>query len=430
MKNFSYHREESEKTNLWQLLLVVSIFVFPLLMRGYVLPFGNNTFIGIFNIIVVICCFKQQKIFFEKNISIIWLLIILWMLFVEVTVLIFMPYSKGVNDTSFHNAIIFFDACFLIMIFGNGILNTDLFIKIYKYCIYLIIFFLFIQYIAYYLCGIKLSGRIPFLEYESNNTFDRSILIYGEYIRCSSILLEPSHFAQFVAPYLCLSLYGFKHIVKKNYIVSFIVSISLLLSLSASSIILLAIIWITFFFQRIKEMDKKKLFQLIVGVVFFIVAFVFALQMKGVQVMIADVKNANDIKTSIRLTRGFTIFSQLPIWEKYFGIGFQNISSVGEIYNINEANNILNGNNEYVNCIAGFLLYFGIVGFAMAVGLVVKIWQHNDNAMRMIIICLFAIFISDAMLDLVWLFYMCIGIAVVMTNYNLDKNKSNDNLYV
>ena len=410
--------KENIATRFFQVLFVICLFSLPLLLRGYSLPISNNMIYILLNLsgILALLCKRHMK--YSKVIDMKYFILLIWILICNFLIIWIAPYSKGINDTSFHNFIMFVDAMILLYISVKGVLNTDFFIRVYKWIVYFAMVFIVIQFIGYMIFHIKISGKIPFLEYSDAVLFDRSILISSGFIRCSSFFLEPSHYAQFMMPYICLSLYGYKDIIKKSLLSAIVLSGTLVMSVSGTAIILLSISWGVYFLQSLKGLPRKKVIRFVVGIIFFMILCAYAISLPGTQAMLISMQDSGTIKTSVRVTRGFIIFSKLPLFEKLFGIGFQNISSAGRWFGIPEALSIRNGHNEYVNDFCMFLLSYGLCGMFQVVMILKTVIIGSNKQQILLAMILLAVFLSEATLGPLWLFFMCLGIAVFKVNSN------------
>ncbi len=411
---------ENKRYIFFDIILSLFIISIPIIQRGYELGMGLYFFIIMLNLLVCIILLLscRGKIHRKRCVKVI---IFLGTLFILNTVSMLQPYGNNMSSTSTHNLMIFVDAIIIFGAITEGVLNSDIFIKIYDICAKLAIVFLFIQVIMFYGMHVIISGKIPFLELQAD-LFDRSVLTYASYARFSSFFIEPSYYAQFIAPYLAIVLYGYKSIVKQNFLWAIIVSGSMILNVSGTSVVILAIVWSTYILFEIGKMSRKKAIGILVLIVLLVIAAIFALNMPGVNAMISGLTDSSSHKTLNRVTRGFVIFKDLPLYEKIFGIGFQNISNTCDFYNISEGNIMQNGNNEYCNDIGMLLLSFGILGVMILFILFKNSLKVKQKNVWIVWIAIASIFASEVTLGYYWLFLMSIGYCV-KTNSEIQSEK-------
>ena len=390
-------------------LLGLYILFLPI-FRYYELPGGSNLYLAIANILVVYLIVRKRYIDISSRLTKGALFFIIWVLLVSLVAYNFAPYKNLIQPTSLNNLIVLCDWIFIAVACFHGAIVFDDFVKIYKIICYILCIYIFFQIAGIHIPGLTMTGRISFLNVSSiysvrGNNF--GVYPNGVFTRYSSLFIEPSHFSQYIAPFLCFSLFGYKDIIKKNIITAGIVSVLMVMSISGTSIAIVLMIWFYYILTEIKELNLTKLMLLIAIFAFIIVGVILALRNAGIALMLERMLNSGDSKVSDRVTRGFLVFMELPLFQKIFGIGYQCVYPASFEYGIQIGSEVANNVKEYVNDIASILLSFGIIGF-IPVTILLKncMLGAKKGEIAMYLTCL-AIFISEATFGAIWLMLIC-----------------------
>lgn len=397
-------------------IFVIGLFSIPILQRGYDIGVWSNIFIILMNILAILIVVLKNKGILSKFI---WVRVSA-IITVIITLSFFsalQPYRFTSSSSSINNLIILTDSIIIFGLVANGALEGDKLVKLYDICAKCAIIFLFMQIFVYYSTHVILSGRFPFLALEVGLS-DRSFLANLGYVRASSFFIEPSYYAQFMAPYLALSLYGYKNIIKKNIVWSILISISMVLNVSGSSVLLLLIIWGAYVVMQSKSMSRTQAISLLALVILLMVGMMAALRLPGVSAMLEGIFDSSGGKFSGRVTRGFSVFFELPFFEKLFGIGFKNITNAINYFNLDIVT--LSRANEYCNTIATFLLSFGLIGSCVIAVILYQLTCKKNSSNKIVWITIISIFCSEEILGFLWLFYMCIGYAANQVRMDIN----------
>jgi hypothetical protein len=264
--------------------------------------------------------------------------------------------------------------------------------KWYLYFSILASVYLIIQSISYKLFNFILPWYIKWLPIHSetylNADFD---LLFSRFYRPSSFFLEPAHFAAYVIPMLAFVLfYKYKDSKFKSILLAAIITVALLLSTSGGGIILASFLWGAWSLKFIKGQNTYlsvlKLI-LVLVIVFLVVLPVFnaELLVKSLGRLFSD----NQLSSSnIRIVRGFSVFSMLPITYKIFGVGYGNYAtyvienSITTIYD-------LKGNSTWVNASAYILMGTGIIGFSTFLLLFINLFKNTKEYFRILTVVVF-----------------------------------------
>lgn len=249
----------------------------------------------------------------------------------------------------------------------SSILNQDRFYKYLRALALISTFFLFAQLVLYSK-GIVLYGFFPGVMTSSD--YQVISIAYG---RPNSFFLEPAHYAIYVLPIYALSLY------KREYIVSIILLIGLVLSTSSTAIVIMAIITILYLFYERRLHLLIKGILLIIGL---ILAFQYLPEILKSEVM--EKISPQNLKGNIRVFGSLKYFNFFQIKEYFIGVGINQLSNYMKIYGNTHVKN-------YANAFIFSFLSFGIIGGILWNGYVVHLVHKIKNKslyLIFILICL------------------------------------------
>lgn len=272
--------------------------------------------------------------------------------------------------------------------------------------------FLILQYAAFFLAGIEISGIVGFLPlYEDFDT--KGIIETMTYIRLSSVFREPSHFALYVVPSIVIALKS-KTIKKRfRYCILIIVTIATILSTSGNGIILLAMSYCIYAFDLFIEKRTIKNFFIVVMIMVVGVAFYSTSEFLASTTEFLFVGNGNNVgsKADYRVYRGFQLFYDMSFENKITGVGWKNAEMFFKSQNsLIYGNYSSNATFDYFNSIAGILIYSGFIGAFLFWGFIRSLWKECfTSTSRILIIILLASMISSSvfMTDQ-WLLYLAL----------------------
>lgn len=209
--------------------------------------------------------------------------------------------------------------------------------------------FLFIQFISYYFFNIVIEGRLPFLVPIQEGF---KSIYYG---RPTSLFLEPSHFAEYIAPIYVLSL------LRKEYYFSFFLFLGLILSTSSIGIFIAIFMPFVLFLKETFLNFPKINLKVFVLFSIFIFSFLYGLfflknTYKGFESIIEDLSIVGTFKNTRVFGRIF-VFKYFSFKELTIGIG---INRLGDFM---IANNIVSKNSFDLNMASSFLFAFFSFGF-------------------------------------------------------------------
>lgn len=289
--------------------------------------------------------------------------------------------------------------------------NTNIhnyFLKAYIWLSFAFSAFLIVQDISILFFSRPIEGLISFLPRATD--VESSFSDNNIYIRISSVFSEPSHFSLYTIPSACILLWKIQVIKHRLFVLSSITAANFM-STSGNGIVLIIIIYTIYIVHsNIKRFDFRKL--TIAGTI--LVTGVFILNMEIMQNITSNLFSENAYgydKSEYRIKRGFRLFSDMPVKEKTFGIGWGNAENLTrknypEIY----AKYVGDARFDYFNSIAGILIYTGLLGMALFMvfiySLFVKAKSFGEKVI--IFIVLLTMVSSSVFMAETWLLYLMI----------------------
>ena len=401
------------------------------LLRYYKAPFLVSELASLLVIVLlplaVFVILAQSKKLSLKNIKEYGILIT-WMIFISLIMILFAPYD--ILSHSNLNSFIFFVILFFLLLLGlSGVFDFDFGIRIYTAIIIILTAFLALQIFLFYIFKFPLDLKLPFFRlleiYDGHFNYLARIIGLNINARFSSFFSEPSHYAQYVLPFLCMKLFGYKNMVKKNLVHAIIVTIFILLSVSGNGIVTAAIIWGAYFVSRGNKNVIKNTIWTVIGIVVIGIVYNLLLNFSGFSDSFNRMfTSSGDIssKADYRIYRGFLAYTRMPLIHQLFGVGFKNFTAAMLHYGIYNQFDRQGVNPEYLNAIAQILIYSGIIGIFLYGLMLIGFYRRTDICGKVLVITFFALCISSSIfMDTTWLLYMLLIFACIKSN-GLDKN--------
>lgn len=209
-------------------------------------------------------------------------------------------------------------------------LYDEKFEKYIKYGLYLILVYGYIEWIIYLITGntVEIFSNRTFGEDEASSSLIQTINIAGvRILRFKSLTGEPSMYAFSVLPYLS---YFF---LKKDYLLSFFIFLSLLLSTSSSAMIGIAIMILFYIGGELKVsianlVIKKKFIIFIIFFILFLLSSINALTdiFLGLYAKLT-LESFSGIQRFFLFINHINFWKELNIVNKFVGVGFGTIRS-------------------------------------------------------------------------------------------------------
>jgi len=237
-------------------------------------------------------------------------------------------------------------------------------IKVYEIVVLICICFFFIQEIMYFEFGYRMVGLLPWIPLNVGPSNIEYITRFRYEPRSATFFLEPAHFAEYIIPLLAIELFNKNNKKIINFYV-ILISVVILLLRSGTGALLMALIWVFWFFYKLRNssfLNKLLLIFLIVpGIVFSIYYYVNSEM--GKELTKRSSEFTGDSKSAsafIRIIRGFEFFADFPVTNKLFGINSP--AKIKSFISANGLDLIFSEGDLSFSCIQSILVYGGIIG--------------------------------------------------------------------
>ena len=260
--------------------------------------------------------------------------------------------------------LILFSATFVCLM---PYLSLSHIIRYYRVIVYIAIGVFVLQEVSFLVLGSRFGVLIPFLDLYTGMPASDYLEHYQSFERSCSIFVEPSHFAQYLAPYLALTLNDYSKKRRFFGIDAIIISVALLLARSGNGYFLLASIWVVHFLMCRISMLKKLC--IVLPIVAFIIIYGFDYISKtdiGSEVLERteqlDADYSGDKHSgTIRIYRGLWVYATMAPVLKVFGVGLGGVNDIID----NSPLSWSFAEDHYVNNASLFLMAFGYIGCAL-----------------------------------------------------------------
>lgn len=199
------------------------------------------------------------------------------------------------------------------------------------------------------------------------------------------MFLEPSYFALYEIPFLCLILFDDYKPIFKKILSAALISVALYLSTSISGIIVATFIWISFIITSAskkvleKKVDIIKYFSLFAIVIMFLTLLVFRSEYVYSSINIGG-------SFGQRITRGFILLKHFGLSEWITGVGLNNIDTYMKALNLSTIYD--EGNLNYMASLIGILVSSGIIATIFLMKYLVVIYKNQVSSMgKILVIC-------------------------------------------
>lgn len=282
---------------------------------------------------------------------------------------------------------------------------------------------------GYFIPGFLLNAQINDGGYVGRELYSK-YLAYARisgYLRPNGFLCEPSHCAQCFFVGLVVLLFGEDEQDRKHIWTAVLFSIGALLTMSTSAVVYVGVTWS---FWLLKE-GKHNVFRVLTIVAVGSLSVVFAYKHGDLINMLSVVNRLTDAlsgdyvtnSSSLRIIKGLTIFKNLPVGFKIFGIGFGTYTFA--LQNSIISTNVAMVENEYMNSFSYILVSSGIIGGTILLSTFTRLFKKAPYIGRMMIIALFIMALGSS----IYSSPICIWIMLVILNSitrdtRLSKRKS------
>lgn len=225
---------------------------------------------------------------------------------------------------------------------------------------------------------------------------------YQEGLRPQGIFPEPQVFATFILPILVLT------IRKSEYVWSLFFTLSIFASTSSLGIICSLGVWgyYTFFSSIAIEKKIMVMILMLVGIASLTQTSLFEYGVEKIM--------STDFTHNVRLTRGFSVFLKIPVVNKIFGIGVNNLAyyqKSGQIL-LNDNLSIAMRNSSYITTMAELLINYGLLAAFIYLKFVFNLFKNSDCKLLVILVLVLS-FAQTILFSGVWYLYMVLIFATL-----------------
>ena len=341
----------------------------------------------------------------------------LYMLFIP-PIVSFIAGLPGNYLTSFFPvSLLFYTVAFYVLLPN---LDMNYVLKYYKYLVYISVGLFIMQELSYYSIGTRPTLYLPLEMYYEGSSLSEFTASRASMERSSSFFLEPAHFAQYILPYYCLTM--FKTIKKKALSKEFMVlTLTFLFLKSGSGYVGFMVIYGSVLFLKGYVPIKVKfailsviVCALIIVVVFFISnPFLLDILLRLNEVTSLEVSAYGSQSGFLRIWRGYFIYDNLAPIYKILGVGtgsFEYVSSLTYIPGSRFEGSFFNG-------IQTLLVSGGIIGTVLFFRFIYIISKRMSREGSIIIICMISLFFVEHMMFTPKMFLFILIAFAVSSNY-------------
>ena len=379
-------------------------------------PYGiNGINMGILLYIIPICIAFVWGKFLAFNVSREYLRYFLYILSVPV---VFVFIRWGYFNFS-KSEILFFLALIYLLSNYNATIGQNLYEKV----VFILCIIFLLQEITFYVTGYRFSGLIPFLplfyEQERGIQMEDFMMLQSMKERSSSVFLEPSHFAQYLIPFLALHLFR-----KRNnaYLMAIFVTLILFALKSGVGLILSSIIWVVWLLKSKKHKFFLTILFLMSPLLILVInAFLNTEYASDLLERLNEVSfdAGSNVSGFIRIFRGYILWNDMDFVSKICGVSSNFI--LGKIVTYYDSYWLFS-EELYLNTFQTKLVYAGILGVCLYVHWLYCVFQKSDECGKVLILVLFILMLMESVNLSLILMYVLLALGENPGN-SLNRNK-------
>lgn len=262
----------------------------------------------------------------------------------------------------------------VVFLFGNTHTNYEDFMRIYRIVAYAASIYIILQTIFYYGLGIKLPNKI------GSVSVSEGLRDVG---RLRSFYSEPAELGYNLAPFIACSLFGKPYkqgISIGNELDALLVSIGIVLSTSGQGIICISLIWGLWVLNRIFKhgVRVKDALLILCAIVAIVVLYTSGI----LEYAIGRADDTSESSAVNARTSGYLTLTLLSPLQRLFGAGFGNYV-VENIYDLDFYYKVAN-----YSSIAEFLFTLGLFGTIFWVCIFIYLYRKNTSCGKILILAL------------------------------------------
>ena len=241
--------------------------------------------------------------------------------------------------------------------------------------------------------GIKISGIIPLLPLSNEVSSDEFIANQLNRVRLSSFFQEPAHYAEYMTIFLSLLLFD-DNVTKKKWLLICAISISILLSQSATGYVLLFVCFGVYFLNQLLSNKKNRLIHIftsliVAGIIVNILSsneiFLKVLE-RYEEISLTPEITENGYSSYIRVLRGYIPYLEGDWSERLIGHGLGTFDSYLESHPQSMFLFVTDHNPNWINSFQAILFTTGIVGACIFSIVLIRLWRKTTLLGKALII--------------------------------------------
>lgn len=243
--------------------------------------------------------------------------------------------------------------------------------KYYRLLVYICCGVFIIQELIYFVAGYRMSGLLPFLPVIYDMSTEEFMAMQAASLRGSSVFLEPSHFAEYLLPYLAIVL-G-KCLIRRRIVsleMLFITAVLFFLQ-SGTGVMIALILYFIYIIKLKMNFVAKYVFVCPILLIIGICSYAYisetevGKELLGRSDELVIDETARVSSGTMRIYRGYYVFEEMPFFEQLFGVGAGNVGSVALNSSVVSMFVEGDGTKPMLNVVQVLLVGYGILGILM-----------------------------------------------------------------
>lgn len=370
--------ETDSKFAIYRIMVMTSLIIFPIL-QIYSL-FGINLSSFVVGSLAIYGLFFKKIRFTKKAIP-----HYLWIYFVYFIIVTFFSGVYNVSEMPNRVAGVLFLLLQFVVFFSCS--DRDTFYKLYRIVAIGTIVFFYIQEAGYNAVGLRIPGVIPFLPLDPTYAAMDAFGSFADYLaivnRSSSFFSEPAHFAQFLLPFLTMTLYWEKGVVK--WFLAGTTIVTLIMLESGNGIIGLCCVLIAYLFYLSSSSSVLTKISLLLLLPLIMALGIMTIGGSNYDRYYSERSSEITMSSSngevssgfYRIYRGYYVYAEYNPIEKLFGVN--NFYQIEYRIRQSSVSALFSKGDMYFNVIQAFLIKTGLVGLFLFILMINELWKGCNS---------------------------------------------------
>lgn len=271
--------------------------------------------------------------------------------------------------------------------------------KYYRILVYCSIVFFAIQEVMFNTIGYRATAYVPFLpiSYDYTTTYTFSA-INSFKPRSMSFFLEPAHLAQYILGYLALSLGNDMTHGKFFGKESIFITIILILTWSGNAIMGSIILWLIYIIYCKSTLFKKSII-ITTAIIAALISFSYIVSTEKGEKLLdrqeeLSMDQARISSGTLRIFRGFFVYSKIPFDEQLLGVG---TGYTPQVIDQNPYAWMFDANEYYINSAQTLLIGTGIFGTTIFLIFLIKLTRCKSPYPKLFIALLITLMLIESL---------------------------------